>query len=250
MNRVAILVPCIILSLPLTYICAYADPPFVTDDPFPLPYHSGEFYFFTTGTYAADGTTLDAAPGVEANYSLFQNTFFHMVVPLAYTKPSGENSAYGLGDVELGFKWRFIEQSHLIPDIAIFPLIELPTGDESRGLGNGQPQVFLPIWLGENWGPWTIYGGGGYWINPGAGNRNWLFTGIVIQRQITERLYLGGEIYHQTPDTVEGSQSTGFNVGGGCIVSGPYQILFSAGRNVQDTSSNHFSFYVALYRTF
>jgi len=229
---------------------AYAGPPFVTDDPYPLPLHTGEFYLFAAGTHAADGDTLDAAPGVELNYSFFQNTFFHLVAPLGCTDPSEGPSAYGLGDVELGFKWRFIEQGPKLPDVGVFPFLEVPTGDESRGLGNGRPQVYLPLWLGKDWEPWTVYGGGGYWINPGTGNRNWWFTGAVVQRQLTDRLYLGGEIFHQSADTEDGSSSTGFNLGGGLTVTGPYQILLSAGRNIKNSAANRFSFYLALYRTF
>jgi hypothetical protein len=233
--------------LPAT-VCA--GPPFVTDDPFPLPIHTGEFYLFASGTNSRDGVFLDAAPGVELNYSFLRNTFFHSITPLSYAEPSGAASAYGLGDIELGFKWRFLKQANLRPDVGIFPFLEVPSGDKERGLGNGHPQLFLPLWLGGNKGPWTAYGGGGYWINPGSGNRNWWFTGGVLQRQINDKLYLGVELFHQTPDTTDGSSSTGFNVGGGLTVAGPYQILFSAGRNIENTSANRFSFYIALYRTF
>lgn len=246
------------ISLVLTFAAALlllpapasAGPPFITDDPFPLPFRTGEAYLFASGTESSGGLLLDAAPGVELNYSVFRNTFFHSITPLSYAEPEGEPSAYGLGDIELGFKWRFVKQAGFRPDAGTFPLLEVPSGDRERGLGSGHLQLFLPVWLGGNHGPWTAYGGGGYWINPGEGNRNWWFTGTVLQRQINKKLYLGTEFYHQTPDTASGSSSTGFNIGGGLTVAGPYQILFSAGRNIENTSDNRFSFYIALYRTF
>lgn len=228
----------------------YAGPPFETDDPEPLPDHHGEAYLFASGSRAADGTTLDAAPAVELNCSFLPNTFVHLVVPLAYADPEGDGSAYGMGDVELGFKWRFVEQTSWLPDVATFPFVELPSGSRRRGLGNGDPQAYLPIWLQKDWGPWTVYGGGGYWINPGAGNRDWWFSGVLVQRQMTERLSLGGELYHETADTVEGRNSVGFNLGGACTIAGPYQVLFSAGRNLHNVAANRLSFYLALYRTF
>ncbi len=227
-----------------------AGPPFVTDDPASLPLHTGEFYLFAAGAHSAFDNSLDAGPGIELNYSAFPNTFFHLVVPLAYSHPFGEPSATGLGDVETGFKWHFVEQSHSRPDVGIFPFLELPTGSRDRGLGNGRPQVFLPVWLGKDSGRWTVYGGGGYWINPGKGNRNWWFSGVVIQRQITDRLYLGTDFFHQTADTQDGAAGTGFDVGGGWTLTGPYQVLFSAGRNLQNPSDSLFFGYVALYRTF
>jgi hypothetical protein len=242
-----LLLGAVLFALPGT---VWAGPPFVTDDPDPLPLHTGEFYSFAAGTHAVDENVVDAAPAIEVNYSFLENTFFHAVVPFSYTDPSGEPSAYGLGDVELGFKWRFVEQSRWLPDIGVFPFLELPTGDEGRGLGNGRPQALLPLWLGKEWGRWKVYGGGGYWINPGAGNRNWWITGMVIQREITDHLYLGAEVYHQTADTEDGADGTGYSIGGGITVSEPYQIIFSFGRNLQDVDANRFSYYVGLYRTF
>ncbi len=229
---------------------AAAGPPFATDDPAPLPYHTGEFYLFSSGSHATGGTTLDAAPGIETNFCFIRNTFLHVVIPLTLNNPSHKPSAYGIGDVELGFKWRFMAQTDSRPDIGLFPFLELPTGNSDRGLGAGEVQAFFPVWLEKDIGPWTSYGGGGYWINPGDGNKDWWFTGILLQRQLTDRLYLGGELYHQTADVVGGSSSTAFTIGGGFTMLAPYQILFSAGRNIQHADDNLFSFYAALYRTF
>lgn len=193
---------------------ARAGPPFETDDPEPLPRHHGEVYLFSSGSHSAEGTMLDAAPGVEINYSFPPNTFAHLVVPLGYADPDLGASAYGMGDVELGFKWRFIEQTSWLPDVAVFPFVELPTGSRRQGLGNGDAQVYLPIWLEKDWRPWSVTGGGGYWVHPGAGNRNWGFSGVLVQRQMGERLSLGGELFYETADTVGGRDSLGFDLGG------------------------------------
>ena len=245
---------CLILSLVLA-VCgivpvAHANPPFETDDPGVFPQGTGEAYLFSAGGFSADGSSLDAAPGVELNYSVLPDTFVHVVVSLAYNNPSLGGSAYGLGDIELGFKWRFLRQDRDGIDVATFPLVELPTGSAQRGLGSQKASFFLPLWLEKDWGPWTIYGGGGRWFLNDPGQRNSWFTGILVQRQITSGLYLGGEVFHQTPQAVDGSASTGFNLGGGCSLGGPWQVLFSAGRNITNVVDNRFSFYLALYRTF
>ncbi len=246
----AVLIPAlaaIVIAMPSS---ASAGPPFATDDPYPLPLYSGEFYLFATGGHASDGTTLDAAPGIETNFSFLPNTFLHIVAPLALNRPSGGPSAYGPGDLEVGFKWDFLRESRQHFDIGLFPLAELPTGDANRGLGSQKAQVFLPVWFGKEAGAWTSYGGRGYWINPGDGNRDWWFTGLLIQRQISQNLYLGAEGFHQTPDAVGGPASTGFDFGGGVTIAGPCQILFSAGRNIENVDANEFSFYAALYTVF
>jgi hypothetical protein len=225
---------------------AYANPPFETDDPGVFPRHTGEAYLFSAGGRSSGGVDLDASPGAEVNYSALPNTFFHLVIPMAYSDPNLGGSAYGLGDVELGFKWRFLSQEHHGIDVATFPLVELPTGNARRGLGSEKASYFLPLWMEKYWGPWTVYGGGGRWFVNDPGQRDWWFTGILIQRQITPSLYLGGEVFHETDDP----DSTGFNMGGGYKLGGPWQVLFSAGRNITNVSDNRFSCYLGLFRTF
>lgn len=229
---------------------ACANPPFQTDDPGVFPARTGETYLFSAGSRSADGLDLSAAPGAEVNYSFLANTFFHLIVPLGCNDPRAGSAACGPGDVELGFKWRFLNQQDDGIDVATFPLAELPTGSARRGLGSRKASYFLPVWLEKDWGPWTVYGGGGRWFMHDPGKRDWWYSGVLLQRQITPALYLGGELFHETAQTVDGRPSTGFNVGGGYAIEGPWQVLFSAGRNITDVADNRFSYYLALYRTF
>lgn len=166
------------------------------------------------------------------------------------SRPRQGGAAYGRGDTELGFKWRFLQQSNDGLDVATFPMVDIPTGNARRGLGSRQASYFLPVWLQKDWGPWTAYGGGRRWFGGDPGQRDHWFSGVLVQRRFGPRLYFGGELLHSGAPTVGGSVSTGFNVGGGYTLSGPYQVLFSAGRNLTDVADNRFSFYLALYRTF
>ena len=100
-------------------------------------------------------------------------------------------------------------------------------------------------------GDWTTYGGGGYWINPGPGNKDYWFTGWLLQRQVTKQLAIGAELFHDTAMTVGGRDSSGFNVGGVYDITEHYHLLFSAGRGLQDVrDTNQFSYYLALQKTF
>ena len=245
-NRVLVY---LILISSILYINVYAGPPFKTDDPIPVPYLHGELYLFSTGVFDADGKS-GVGPAIEFNYGIFPNTQFHLVLPLAFSAPKDETSNIGYGDTEVGIKYRFVEQTDALPDIGIFPLIEIPTGNASKYLGNGKAQVYLPIWLQKDIGKWTIYGGGGYWINPGSGNKNWEFTGILIQYNFTEDFFLGTEIFHQTPSAISAPEFTGLHFGGGIPIMKNYQVLFSADLGNGITSYKHFAYYLGLYHTF
>ena len=226
-----------------------AGPPFRTDDPIPVMFLHGEFYVFTTGVFDAGGKS-GIGPAVEFNYGILPNTQFHIVLPVAFSSPKGEPSNFGYGDTELGVKYRFLNQTDVLPDIATFPIVEIPTGDASRNLGNGKAQIYLPVWLQKDIDKWTIYGGGGYWINPGTGNKNWEFSGILIQYNFTDNFFLGAELFHQTPSSIYSNDNTGLHFGGGIPVVKNYQILFSSDLGNGITSYKHFSYYLGLYHTF
>jgi hypothetical protein len=237
----------IALLLVLVSPSAQAGPPFVTDDPEPVEYHHWEVYIASVYAHTRDGTS-GTGPHVEVNYGVVPNVQLHLITPFVYDHPAHGGTPYGYGDTELGVKFRFVQETRSRPQVGIFPLLEVPTGSSSRGLGSGHPQMFLPIWLQKSWGPWTTYGGGGYWRHPGAGNRDWWLTGWEIQCALSRSLTLGAELFHTTPDTAAGESGTSFNIGGFLNFDEGHHLLFSAGRGLH--GPNLFSAYLAYQWTF
>jgi hypothetical protein len=166
---------------------------------------------------------------------------------MAIARANGTPLQWGPGDTEFGIKYRFIEQdkTNWVPSVAIYPLLEAPTGDAARGLGTGRTHAFVPFWVQKDLGDWTTFGGGGYWINPGAGNKNHWFAGWVLERKITDKFRLGVELFHETPDKIGGLQTTGFHVGGIYDFTDHYHFLFAFGKGLRHAKeTNEFSWYV------
>ncbi|HKJ34086.1 MAG TPA: hypothetical protein VKA34_19805 [Balneolales bacterium] len=228
---------------------AYAGPPFRTDDPGLLPYLGGEAYIFSSGTFDHSGAA-GVGPAVEFNYEFLRKGFFHIVLPLAFNDPKHASSHFGGGDIELGFKYQFTAQKGWFPAIATFPLMEIPSGKASKGLGNGKPQYYIPIWLEEDFDHWTVYGGGGYWFNQGIGNKNFDFTGILVQYNFSDEAFLGMELFHHTPSAISARNRTGIHLGGGFPIFHKIQFLFSGDLGNGITSYKHFSYYVGLHYIF
>jgi hypothetical protein len=233
------------------YSQVWAGPPFVTDDPEPVEHKHGEFYVASQYAYDKDGKG-GAAPLFEFNYGPLPDVHLHMIMPFTFSHVNGGPTTYGPGDLELGVKYRFIHETDSTPQVGTFPIIEIPTGDSDRNLGAGQVQVLLPIWLQKNWGPWTAYGGAGYWLNrtnPAAGDKNYLQLGGVLQRELSKTMTLGAEVFHFTrKNGDEEHNRTGFNVGTIINLSEDHHILLSAGRDI--VGDNRFSAYVAYQLTF
>jgi hypothetical protein len=244
--RLLVMTACILLSALMSVPPLFGGPPFRTDDPEPVEYRHWEFYVATQYANDKDGVS-GTAPHLELNYGMALNVQLHLLVPAAFDRPRGESTLYGLGDLELGVKYRFIQEGDYRPMVGTFPILHLPTGNENRGLGSGDAQLFLPVWLQKSWGPWTSYGGGGYWLNPGTDNKNYWYVGWLIQRDITKWLSVGGEIFHQTPPARDGEYQTGYNLGAIINVTDNHHFIISAGSDIH--GPNLFSFYAAYQLT-
>ncbi|MGO9443831.1 MAG: hypothetical protein ACLPXB_03535 [Thiobacillaceae bacterium] len=150
---------------------------------------------------------------------------------------------------KLGFKYRVTPASARPDDwmISLYPQYEFPTGNANRNLGTGASSLYLPVWLQTTRAGWTTYGGGGYWVNSGAGNTNAWAAGWVALYRFTEKLQCGGEVFAKTADTSDGRGSSGFNLGGTYGLAAEYSVLFSAGRRLSNAAStNQASVYLGL----
>ena len=244
-TALTVLVACLLASSP-----AWAGPPFQTDDPEPVGLHHYEFYVASQQTLNVDGRS-GTLPHLEFNYGALPNVQLHIVAPYAFSHPGGEATQRGYGDTELGVKYRFLEESDTSPQVGVFPLYVVPTGDESRGLGNGAAQIYLPVWLQKSWGEWTSYGGAGYLINRASGAKNSWFIGWEVQREISDALTLGAEVFRRTEQVSGQGDSAGFNVGAIVNLDEHNHLLLSAGKGLRNASAtNKASTYIAYQVTY
>ena len=223
---------------------ALAGPPFATDDPEPTPHGHFESYLFTAGQRAG-GSTSGSAIGLEVDYGAFADTQITTVLPFDYEPKAGGGTRFGLGDAQLGVKYRFIEEDEdgWRPQVAFFPSIDIPL----RASSGKNARQFFPVWAQKSFGAWTTFGGGGYWNNPGPGNRDYWFSGWALLRQFTPAFTAGVELFHQTPDTVGGKASTSLGLGMLYDLSDTFHLVGSFNTGIQNrAATNAYSYYIAL----
>jgi hypothetical protein len=235
----------------LLSVCAQAGPPFQTDDPQPIDFRHYEFYTFGT----SDGTRVEtdtAGPAVEFNWGALPNVHLHIIVPAAAIFPSGMGPrAFGIGDIELGVKYRFVQETKKRPMIGTFVMFEMPSGDAARGLGVGKTWYKLPIWVQKSSGPWTSYGGAGETIVRAPGYRSYPFAGALLQRDLGKKWTLGAEVFYHGPQGIATAQTrpaTMVDVGGYYKFRDPgFQLLFCYGHTAIGQKENYA--YLGLYWT-
>jgi hypothetical protein len=228
-KRVCFILLCFSVSV------AFAGPPFKTDDPQPVDFRHWEFYLASMQQWGRHETGA-TCPHVEINYGVVPDVQLHLVAPLGYVH-TVEGTHYCYADTEIGVKYRFVEETETLPQVGVFPLVLIPTGNKDDQLGSGKVQAYLPAWIQKSWGKLTTYAGTGFWYNPGVGQKNWVFAGWEAQYDLSAVVTLGGEVFYQTADTEDGESSSGLNLGGFINLNENSHILFSFGHTVSGEAS-------------
>lgn len=167
-------------------------------------------------------------------------------MPVNYTTVPHQRATFGYADTEVGVKYRFLLETDSRPQVGIFPIIEVPTV-KNEIFSNGKPKIFIPVWAQKSWGKLTTYGGMGYWFNPGADNRNYVFSGWEVQYNFSPALMLGGELYFHSTDMVGRKPVRAFNLGGSINPGSKVHLIFSAGHSLGNR--DFFTSYLGLLLT-
>ena len=214
---------------------AQAGPPYLTDDPDPVPLHHFEAYAFALSDGTPTSGTALASPSFEMNWGAAPNLQLHLVIPFVNSFVVGQTVQHGFGDIELGAKYKLFDETPHRPEIGVFPFIELPAGDASRGLGVGSTWYRIPVWLKKGFGNWNVYGGGGAVLAGGYGYENYGFVSGLLQRKLSDKLTLGGELFDHGEELAGPAgipRSILANFGGFYSFTQHFQILFAAGHSI------------------
>jgi hypothetical protein len=217
---------------------AWAGPPYLTDDPAPTDTGHWEIYAFT----ATEGhrSDVDADAGFDVNYGPVKGVQLTATLPLSFTHAAHEGWHSGTGDAELAVKYRFVNDERSGFSAAIFPRVILPTASHSPG---EKLRLLLPLWLQKDFaGRTSVFGGGGYTINPGAGNRNFWQAGVAVTHDVSKKVSLGAEIMRQGSDTAGGTAQTRAGLGAIVQLSEHYALLFSGGPTWADHRTGYHAY--------
>jgi hypothetical protein len=218
-----------------------AGPPYLTDDPVPTDTGHWEIYVFSAGE--GRHSVADADAGLDLNYGPVKDIQLTATLPLSFSREPLTGWSSGTGDVELGVKYRFFDDEEHGLSAAIFPRAILPT---STIASNEKVRLLIPLWIGKDFrGGTSLFGGGGYEINPGAGNRDFWQAGFAVTHDLSAGVSAGAELFRRGADTAGGSPKTDLGAGAIIHIRGASSLLLSGGPSWSDHRTGY-HFYAAL----
>jgi hypothetical protein len=239
-----------ILSVPLSLAmllafslpsAAQGGPPFIGDDP-GTPGDGNWEINVASYTERHPTERIYNAPIVDMNYGWGSRIQLKYQVPYLVDGTDGGPTRTGLGKSLAGVKWRFYDTGEDGLQISTYPQLEFnnPTSSLERGIVDYGTRFYLPIELTKKVGSLEINPEVGYWFASGRGAA-WA-TGLVVLREINQRLELAGELYN-TANTDGSNHWNTYDGGGRYKLGEHYVLLFMAGPSFRESSNSQPQFF-------
>lgn len=224
-----------------------AGPPFVSDDPEPTPYHQFEIYTFNSGTNTRDGTGGET--GVDFNYGAGPDLQLTATLPAGFDQSAAGGSHFGLSNIELAAKYRFLHQDTFGVDVAVFPRVFLRSG--SNTVGDSHASLLLPVWVQKDWkGGWSAFGGGGCVVSE-IRSAEFCEAGAVLTYQVLPKLQIGAELFHQTATSGGTPATSSVGIGWRYDLTKNFHLLGYVRRGVENVErTDRYSWYTSVLFTF
>lgn len=234
-SRVFLVVACFPLAL-TTPRLAYGQggPPLITEDPGTPGAGRWEINIAFMMEQRRTGREFEA-PVLDINYGLGDHIQLKFEVPWVTLDPEGEESRNGLGNAQIGLKWRFLDEDRHGVSMSIYPQLGLNLRNSSheRGLVDRGTEFLLPLQVARTLGPFEVSLELGYtFIEEDLDE--WVY-GIAVAYPLSDQLELLGEVAG-TAGRDFGADELVFNLGAAYEVDEHLRLLLSLGRSFRDSA--------------
>jgi hypothetical protein len=206
-----------------------AGPPLETDDPdTPGP---GRWEVNVSSTLEKRRDTREWTPLLDLNYGVGERVQLKLKPRYVVLDEPRLSERAGLGNIQAGVKWRFLDEKRHSFAMSIYPQVDLnpPGNSDARGLVEEGADFLLPMQVAKSFGQMRLYGEVGYdWREHRRGG--WLF-GLAFEYPLDATFRLTGEIRGGAEGDLADSELL-LNVGFKARLADHVTLLGSGGRTV------------------
>jgi hypothetical protein len=234
------LAPALLIGvLPVTLM---AGPPLAIDDPGVID--PGQWEFIVAATVASTNKgDVYQAPILDVSYGLTPNTQAVVVLPYVFVDPQNESSGSDVGNLAIGYKWRFFNNDKLQVAFAPGYVFGISVSAAKRGIGDDTGILYLPLNFQYEFGAWSVNGEWGY-VSVDSAEDAWGY-GAALSRPVGPRTQIMFELYGGA-DTNYDNDDLNFHIGFDTELRPDFHLLFSAGSGLREPAGTELDFDIFL----
>jgi hypothetical protein len=174
-------------------------------------------------------------PLIDFNYGIGDRIQVKFEIPWLIGTETSQPTHSGLGNLLLGFKYRFLDENPDGIDVSVYPQADFTMSAHSRraGLVPEGMEILLPAQFQKDLGVISVNVELGYFLREEE-KEEWVW-GIALGRKITEEIEMLGEVHGESAKNFNSAQMV-FNIGARIQMSHLNSILVSAGRGIRGES--------------
>jgi hypothetical protein len=207
-----------------------AGPPLEIDDPGILDPGQWEIITAATMTSTNAGDVYEA-PVLDVSYGVAEQVQVSAVYPYVFVDPDEGSAESDFGNLEIGVKWRFVDEDGLQLAVAPLYVFGVSAGRARRGIGDENDVFGLPFLLETSFGEWRLNAALGY--EAVQSDRDALAYGAALAHPFGARTEILFEIYGSA-DTEFDDDVLNFHVGFDSEIAEDLHLLFAAGSAIRD----------------
>jgi hypothetical protein len=171
------------------------------------------------------------APLLDLNYGVGERVQLKLEVPWVVVFEEGEAARSGLGNSQVGVKWRFLDQGEHPVDLSVYPQLEFnsPTSSAERGIVEEGTEFRLPFQVQKAFGGLALNLELG-WVAT-AGEDEWVY-GLAAGVELLEGIELLAEV-NGGAESDFGDDELIFQVGGRWALADRATLLWAVGRGLR-----------------
>jgi hypothetical protein len=242
-EAVSALAACFLACLSLSPALAF-QAPFQTESTFSVD-DPGDAAIRAIGSYwQRENNIQTRLPQLQGLYRVSKTLEIDVSVPFQTdTQPStGTHYALGSSSIEVCYRFFKPEDKSWLPSFGTCPQVYIPSAAPQYGIGTGYVHGYLPLIIEKDIGKWSLVGNVAVGINPGDGNRDYLFIGQSVTRELTEDWSIGGDIYFESSKSEGRKDTAAMELGAKYSIDKKQNIYLSVGRaflNPENTDEFH-----------
>lgn len=179
-------------------------------------------------------------PLIDINYGVTDWDQIKLEIPVIISDPADGSTEGGFGNLLVGYKFRFLDESAAPLSLSLYPQVELPTG--ARRLGeNRKPAYLLPLQAGRHLldDRLFVYGEIGFAAAPGkCGDDEW-FYGVAAEYELVDGFTVLGEINGNAPTHGASESDVLFNVGFKWAIHENVSLMAAMGQSLRSSGPDH-----------
>lgn len=223
----------------------------LTDDPGTPGDQHWEINVAYTMTHTRNGDQSMETPLLDINYGIGERLQLKYEAPWLVAHEAGQEAMNGLGNSEIGVKWRFLDEDKDGLDVSTYPQYSFNTVASSwqRGLVEEGSSFLLPFEFHGKVGSLEWNAEIGREFNTREADE-WLY-GLAVGRELSERFEFAVEV-HGEGRFASGDDQLIANLGGRLKLGKNRTLLISAGRSLNHLQGQEFNFvgYLGLQFTY